>query len=54
MKDTYTTKSLATRIKEAFSNEDYAEASRLCIELENKMAKLKALYSSYEKNLLDI
>ena len=54
MKDTYTTKSLATRIKEAFSNEDYAEASRLCIELENKMSKLKALYCSYEKNLLDI
>lgn len=53
MKDTYTTKSLSTRIKEAFKNEDYAEASRLYIEIENKMAKLRKFYSDYEKNLLD-
>ena len=54
MKDTYTTKSLFTRIKDAFNNEDYSEASRLYLELEDKMDKLRNLYSSYKKNLLDI
>lgn len=54
MKDTYTTKSLFTKIKEAFSNEDYSDASRLYLELEDKMEQLRTLYSSYQKNLLDI
>lgn len=54
MKDTYTEKSLATRLKEAFNNEDYAEASRLTIELDDKMDTLRNLYSTYQKNLLDI
>ena len=54
MKDTYTTKSLFTRIKDASNNEDYSEASRLYLELEDKMDKLRNLYSSYKKNLLDI
>lgn len=54
MKDTYTEKSLATRLKEAFNNEDYAEASRLTIELDNKMDILRNLYNTYQKNLLDI
>ncbi|WP_090089985.1 glutamine synthetase [Clostridium uliginosum] len=54
MKDTYTTKSLFTRIKTAFSNEDYSDASRLYLELEDKMKVLRHLYSSYKKNLLDI
>ncbi|MGG7179128.1 glutamine synthetase [Clostridium paraputrificum] len=54
MKDTYTNKSLFTRIKEAFAAEDYSEASKLYLELEDKMDTLRNLYSSYKKNLLDI
>lgn len=54
MKDTYTTISLFTRLKDAFSNEDYALASNLYIEVESKMAELRELYSSYSKNILDL
>ncbi|VYU56143.1 glutamine synthetase [Clostridium tertium] len=54
MKDTYTTKSLFTRTKEAISNKDYALASNLLLELEDSMKKLRDLYSNYTKNLLDI
>ena len=54
MKDTYTTKSLFTRIKLALSNEDYALASDLSLELEDKMSELRNLYANYTKNLLDI
>lgn len=54
MKDSYTAKSLFSRIKNAFSEEDYPEASRLYLEAEAKMEILRDLYSSYKKNLLDI
>lgn len=54
MKDTYTKKGLFTKIKDAFSNEDFEEASRLYLELEDKMDTLRNLYSQYKKNLLDI
>ncbi len=54
MKDTYTRKSLFTKIKEAFENEDYPEASRLYLELEDKMSRLRQYYSDYRQNLLDI
>lgn len=54
MKDTYTTKSLFTRIKLALSNEDYSLASDLSLELEDKMSELRNLYANYTKNLLDI
>lgn len=54
MKDTYTTKSLFTRTKEAISNKDYALASNLLLELEDSMKKLRDLYNNYTKNLLDI
>ena len=54
MKDTYNSKSLFTKISQAFENEDYADASRLYLELEDKMSELRSLYSIYEKNLLDI
>lgn len=54
MKDTYTTKSLFTRTKEAISNKDYALASNLLLELEDSMKNLRELYSNYTKNLLDI
>lgn len=54
MKDTYTSKSLFTRIKEALSNEDFATASNLFLELDDKMNLLRDLYTHYTKNLLDI
>ena len=54
MKDTYTSKGLFTKIKEAFENENYSEASKYYLELEEKMEILRELYSSYKKNLLDI
>ena len=54
MKDTYTSKGLFTRIKDAISNEDYSLASNLLNELEDTMKKLRDLYSDYTKNLLDI
>ena len=54
MKDTYTNKSLFTRIKEAFDKKDLELASNLYIELEEKMEELRKLYSSYKRNLLDI
>lgn len=54
MKDAYTSKSLFTKVKDAFNNEDYADASRLYLELEDKMSQLRSLYSVYKMNLLDI
>lgn len=54
MKDTYTNKSLFTKLNEAFANEDYTDASRLYLEVEDKMSELRKLYSTYKKNLLDI
>jgi len=54
MKDSYTSKSLFTKIKDAFNNQDYVDASRLYLELEDKMTQLRNLYSVYKMNLLDI
>lgn len=54
MKDTYTSNSLFTRVRDALSKEDYSDASRLCLELDSKMAKLRKLYSDYKRNLIDI
>jgi len=54
MKDSYTNKSLFTKIKEAADNKNYEELSNLQLELDSKMHKLRNLYSSYKKNLLDI
>lgn len=54
MKDTYTTKSLFTRIKESLLKEDYSDASRLSLELDDKMTKLRRLYADYKRNLIDI
>ena len=54
MKDSYTSKSLFSRIRHALLSKDYALASDLYIELEEKMSKLRNLYSNYTKNLLDI
>ena len=54
MKDTYTTKSLFTRIKVALSSNKLDVASDLYCELEENMSLLRHLYSNYKKNLLDI
>ncbi|SKA78475.1 glutamine synthetase [Clostridium sp. USBA 49] len=54
MKDTYTSKSLFTRIKEASASEDYDKLSNLQLELDMKMKVLRELYYSYKKNLVDI
>ncbi|ERI95207.1 glutamate--ammonia ligase, catalytic domain protein [Clostridiales bacterium oral taxon 876 str. F0540] len=54
MKDTYTSKSLFTRIKEAIEDKDYSKVSMLQLELDSKMKELRELYANYKKNLLDI
>lgn len=54
MKDTYSKKSLFTRIKNATEAENYDEVSNLQIELDEKIKELRELYSSYKKNLIDI
>ena len=54
MKDTYTVKSLFTRIKEAVEARDYALVSTLQLELDDKMKELRDRYTNYKKNLLDI
>lgn len=54
MKDTFTSKSLFTRIKDAIESKDYSLASNLLLELEDNMGKLRTHYSNYTKNLLDI
>lgn len=41
IKDSYTKKSLFTKIKEATEKEDYAEVSKLQIEIENNIAELR-------------
>ena len=54
MKDTYASKCLFTRLKDAFVVEDYELASNLYLEVEEQMDALRSLYSSYSKNILDI
>ncbi|MDF2881166.1 MAG: glutamine synthetase [Clostridiaceae bacterium] len=54
MKDSYSNKSLFTRIKTAIEDNDLALVSNLQIELDNKMKDLRELYLAYSKNLLDI
>ncbi len=54
LKDTYSTKSLFTRISDATEAEIYDEVSNLQIELDAKMKELRDLYISYRKNLIDI
>lgn len=54
MKDTYNSKSLFTKIREASASEDYNKVSELQLELDIKMKVLRDIYNSYKKNLLDI
>lgn len=53
MKDTLTTKSLFTRLKEAIEKKDYDTVSQLQLEMNDKINKLKNLYTAYKKNILD-
>lgn len=53
MKDTYTSKGLFTKIKEAFEKQDYSKASKYYFRIRMKKWEiLRDLYSSYKKNLL--
>lgn len=54
MKDTYNSKSLFTRVREAAREKDYELLSELQQEMAAKMSELKELYSEYKKNLMDI
>jgi glutamine synthetase len=54
MKDTYNTKSLFTRIREAAKEKDYELVSLLQLEMAAKINELKEAYSEYRKNLIDI
>jgi glutamine synthetase len=54
MKDSYSNKSLFSKIRIASEEENYEEVSNLQLEVEQKMSELRELYSIYKKNLLDI
>jgi glutamine synthetase len=54
MKDTYNSKSLFTKVREAAKEKDYKLLSQLQIEMAAKMSELKEIYSDYKKNLIDI
>ena len=48
----YVRKSLLTRIKIALENKDYALASSLQIEMQQKIQELTNLYLEYRSNIL--
>ncbi|MDD4503484.1 MAG: glutamine synthetase [Clostridiaceae bacterium] len=54
MKDTYNSKSLFTRVREAAREKDYQLLSQLQQEMADKISELKEIYSDYKKNLIDI
>lgn len=54
MKDSYSHKSLFTKIHDAVDSGDYTTVSALQVEMDAKMRELRALYSDYTRNLLDI
>ena len=51
-KDTITDKCLLTRAKAALDNGEYEMASRLQLEIQQKVNLLETLYIRYKKNLL--
>ncbi|MBC8061782.1 MAG: glutamine synthetase [Clostridiaceae bacterium] len=53
LKDSYATKSLFTKIKEATDANNLQEVSNLQVEMDAKMKELRDLYIVYSKNLLD-
>lgn len=54
MKDTYDSKSLFTRIREAAKAKDYEILSQLQLEMSSKIIELKELYNDYKRNLINI
>jgi glutamine synthetase len=54
LKDTYSTKSLFTSVKDAIDAGDYETVSELQVKMDAKIVELRALYSAYKNNLLDI
>ena len=54
MKDTYNSKSLFSKIREAAAARDYEALSTLQIDMMSKINELKERYSDYKKNLIDI
>jgi glutamine synthetase len=53
MKDTSTSESLFTRIRNAAVKGDYQKLSTLQLEMDQKIGELKHYYGEYKKNLLD-
>ncbi len=51
MKDTLTKESLFTKVRNAVDNKEYAEASRLQLEMKRKMNEIEQLYLKYKKNI---
>lgn len=54
MKDTYNSKSLFTRVREAAGAKDYNLLSILQTDMATKMSELKEIYCEYKRNLIDI
>jgi glutamine synthetase len=54
MKDTYNSKSLFSKIREAAAERDYEALSMLQIDMMSKINELKERYSDYKKNLIYI
>ena len=52
-KDSIASPSLFSRVRKAFVDGDYAKASELQLELAAKMKAVKAMYSSYRRNIID-
>lgn len=54
MKDSYSSKSLFTRIYDAVEANDFETVSNLQVEMDEKMQELRETYMDYKKNLLEI
>ncbi|WPC44292.1 glutamine synthetase [Clostridium sp. JS66] len=54
LKNSYSTKSLFTSIKDAINAGEYATVSELQIKMDAKIDELRSLYNEYKNNLLDI
>ncbi len=52
-KDSIAAPSMFSRVKKAFAEGDYAKASELQLELATKMKTVKAMYTSYRRNIID-
>jgi glutamine synthetase len=54
MKDSHSSKSLITRIKENIQYGSFKEVSKLQIELDSKMNEVRELYAAYKRNIIMI